>query len=392
MKALFEVVILPVSDPDRSLRFYRDQVGFDLDVDYAPAPDFRVIQLTPQGSRTSIQFGLGLTDAPAGSAQGLYLVVTDIEDGRRELTDRGVAVGEIRHKDTDGGWCGGFLAGPDPDRADYASFADFRDPDGNAWVLQERGHSQTRTRRAGVGVTSADSPGAVDNGMMSAAPNVLVFDVNETLLDIESMAPLFERIFGDPRVLREWFGQLVMYSMTATLSGHYVDFFTLGQGLLRMLADIHRVDVTEEDVHRVKEGMLTMPAHPDARDGLNALRDHGFRLVTLTNSPPSPNGPSPLEHAGLGGFFEQQFSVDAVQTAKPAPQVYRYVCHELDVAPAECMMVTAHVWDTIGAQSVGFSAALIVRHRNALLPVEGLPQPALVAADLRQLAHQLCRS
>jgi catechol 2,3-dioxygenase-like lactoylglutathione lyase family enzyme len=142
MRAQLEVVILPVSDPDRSLQFYRDQVGFDLDVDYAPAPDFRVIQLTPQGSGTSIQFGAGLTDAPAGSLQGLYLVVTDIEDVRRELTDRGVAVSEIHHKDTDGGWRGAFLSGVDPERGDYASFADFSDPDGNAWVLQERNHPQ----------------------------------------------------------------------------------------------------------------------------------------------------------------------------------------------------------------------------------------------------------
>lgn len=142
MKAL-EVVILPVSDPDRSLQFYRDQVGFDLDVDYAPAADFRVIQLTPRGSRASIQFGVGLTDASAGSAQGLYLVVSDIEGCRAELADRGIAVTEIRHKNTDGGWRGGFLPGLDPDRADYASFADFRDPDGNVWVLQERNHQPT---------------------------------------------------------------------------------------------------------------------------------------------------------------------------------------------------------------------------------------------------------
>ena len=141
MKALFEVVVLPVSDPERSLRFYRDQVGFDLDVDYAPAPGFRVIQLTPQGASTSIQFGVGLTDTPAGSVRGLYLVVSDIEAGRRELLDRGVDVSEIRHKDTaGGGWHGAYVSGLDPDRTDYASFADFRDPDGNTWVVQERGH------------------------------------------------------------------------------------------------------------------------------------------------------------------------------------------------------------------------------------------------------------
>jgi catechol 2,3-dioxygenase-like lactoylglutathione lyase family enzyme len=143
MKALLEVVILPVSDPDRSLQFYRDQVGFDLDVDYAPTPDFRVIQLTPRGSGTSIQFGAGLTDAPPGSVQGLYLVVSDIEGYRSELMGRGVAVTEIRHKNTDGGWRGGFVPGLDPDRAAYGSFADFRDADGNAWVLQERNQPPT---------------------------------------------------------------------------------------------------------------------------------------------------------------------------------------------------------------------------------------------------------
>ena len=139
MKAQFEVVILPVSDPDEALRFYRDQVGFDLEVDYAPAPQFRVLQVTPPGSATSVQFGVGLTDAPIGPVR-LYLVVADIDAARSELISRGVAVGDIRHKDTEGGWRGGFLPGLDPTRADYASFADFRDPDGNTWVLQERGH------------------------------------------------------------------------------------------------------------------------------------------------------------------------------------------------------------------------------------------------------------
>jgi 2-haloacid dehalogenase len=224
---------------------------------------------------------------------------------------------------------------------------------------------------------------------MTAAPAVLVFDVNETLIDIEAMTPLFKRIFGDERVMREWFAALVTYSMTTTLAGYYIDYFTLGQGLLPMLADSHGVEITDDDVQSVKHGMLTMPAHPDVEDGLTALRDNGFRLVTLTNSPPNPDGPTALEHAGLADFFEQRFSVDARRAYKPAATVYHHVCQELGVTPAECMMVAAHVWDTIGAQAAGLSGALITRPGNAPLPIPDLPQPAIVASDLRELAQQL---
>jgi 2-haloacid dehalogenase len=231
----------------------------------------------------------------------------------------------------------------------------------------------------------------VDHWTMTADPSVLVFDVNETLIDIESMAPLFERVFGDPQAMREWFNQLVMYSMTATLSGHYVDFFTLGQGLMQMLASTHRLAITDDDLNALKHSMLTMPAHPDVEDGLTTLHDNGFRLVTLTNSPPNPAGSSPLEHAGLAHFFEQTFSVEACRAFKPAPTVYRYVCEELAVAPEECMMVAAHVWDTIGAQSAGFTGALITRPGNAPLPIADLPQPTIIANDLREFAQHLTK-
>jgi 2-haloacid dehalogenase len=224
---------------------------------------------------------------------------------------------------------------------------------------------------------------------MSTQPSVLVFDVNETLIDIDSIAPLFGELFGDERVLREWFGQLVTYSMTVTLAEFYVDFFAIGQGVLRMLAEIHGVDITDDDVHRLQSQMRTMPAHRDVAESLIALRNSGFRLATLTNSPHRPGMQTPLEHAGLAGFFERQLSVQSCRAFKPSPSVYRYACAMLDVAPADCMMVAAHVWDLLGAHSVGFSTALITRPGNPPLPVEGLPQPSLVVGDLRQLAEQL---
>ena len=135
-----EVITLPVSDVERALRFYVDRVGFTLDVDYSPNGAFRVVQLTPPGSGCSIQIGNGLTEAPDGSVRNVYLVVTDLKAARSHLLERGVEVSEIRHKTPIGAWDGGFAPGLDPARGDYASFADFSDPDGNRWVLQERGY------------------------------------------------------------------------------------------------------------------------------------------------------------------------------------------------------------------------------------------------------------
>jgi catechol 2,3-dioxygenase-like lactoylglutathione lyase family enzyme len=133
-----ELVLIPVSDVDRAKAFYTDQLGFALDVDTNPTEGFRVVQMTPPGSACSITIGTGLTDAAPGSYRGTHLVVTDIEAARAELVERGVDVSEIRHFDRS---AGEWKPGPDPDRADYGSFADFRDPDGSSWVLQEVGHA-----------------------------------------------------------------------------------------------------------------------------------------------------------------------------------------------------------------------------------------------------------
>jgi predicted enzyme related to lactoylglutathione lyase len=131
-----ELVPVPVSDVDRAKAFYQ-KAGFNLDVDHRAGDEFRVVQLTPPGSACSISFGVGITAAAPGSVKGLHLVVSDIEAARADLVGRGVEVSEIRHLES-----GGWVPGPDPERRDYGSYADFSDPDGNSWVLQEARRSQ----------------------------------------------------------------------------------------------------------------------------------------------------------------------------------------------------------------------------------------------------------
>jgi catechol 2,3-dioxygenase-like lactoylglutathione lyase family enzyme len=132
MDLKLELVLIPVTDVDRAKNFYVDTVGFNLDVDHQASDEFRVVQMTPPGSACSITIGIGITDATPGSVRGTHLVVSDIEAARAELAERGVEISEVRHM-TPSGW----MPGPDPEHSDYNSFADFSDPDGNTWVLQE---------------------------------------------------------------------------------------------------------------------------------------------------------------------------------------------------------------------------------------------------------------
>ena len=132
-----ELVLIPVSDVDRAKKFYLEQAGFVPIVDTPIGEGQRVVQVDPPGSECAIGFGTGITSAAPGSAQGLHLVVSDIVAARAELVGRGVAVSEVRHLES-----GTWVDGPHPQRSNYESFADFADPDGNVWVLQEVNRGQ----------------------------------------------------------------------------------------------------------------------------------------------------------------------------------------------------------------------------------------------------------
>ena len=132
MEMKLEIVVVPVTDVDRAKRFY-EQLGFHLDIDLVAGPETRIVQFTPPGSDCSIWVGKGVTTTQPGTLQGLTLVVYDVEAARAELVRRGVAVSEVFHREPSNPRAPGL----DPKRQSYASFAAFKDPDGNGWVMQE---------------------------------------------------------------------------------------------------------------------------------------------------------------------------------------------------------------------------------------------------------------
>jgi catechol 2,3-dioxygenase-like lactoylglutathione lyase family enzyme len=150
----FEVVVIPVADVSRSKEFYT-RLGWRLDADFRFDNGFRVVQFTPPGSGSSVQFGSKMTSAAPGSAQGLYLIVSDVEAARGDLVARGIEVSEVFHPGTPGAQFqidgGGRIRGPAHEHATYSSFATFRDPDGNGWLFQE-----VTTRLPGRGLSNLD--------------------------------------------------------------------------------------------------------------------------------------------------------------------------------------------------------------------------------------------
>jgi 2-haloacid dehalogenase len=218
---------------------------------------------------------------------------------------------------------------------------------------------------------------------------LLVFDVNETLLDIEALKPFFARNFGDERVLRQWFGEQILYSEALTLAGQYTPFGYLAEATLGMLATVHGVELTREALGEFRAMMSALPAHRDVEPALNALAGAGFRMVALTNSPRSA-GESSLRQAGIGDFFEAVYSVDAVGRFKPAAQAYAYAAGEFGVEPQSCRLIACHAWDTLGAMAAGYAAALVARPGNAALPWG--PQPDIIAATLDQVAARIIRA
>ena len=221
---------------------------------------------------------------------------------------------------------------------------------------------------------------------MSKRTQIIVFDVNETILDIEVLNPFFQRTFGSARIMREWFAELILYSQALTLSGKYINFNKLAMSVLDMFAKGRAVTLEKHDIADFVNIMRKLPAHSDVPQALDMLRDAGFRMVTLTNSP-AETSKLLLDQAKLSGYFEKQFSVDSVKKFKPSPDAYQMVATNLGVTLNQLRLVSAHTWDTLGATGAGCLSALVVRPYNAPLGIGA--QPDIVDVDLIEVAQKI---
>ena len=218
---------------------------------------------------------------------------------------------------------------------------------------------------------------------------ILVFDIVETILDTGSLAPIFDRILQDGQALRPWLDNLFIYSEAMTIIDIYADAGTLGIAVVEMMARSRGIEIHQQDMAALKQGLGSMRAHPDVTAGLRQLNELGYRLVTLSNSPISACE-TQLRGAGIRGDFERLFSIDEhVKRYKPARETYLGVAAALSVPPSDLWAISCHAFDVMGAKSAGLHAVFVSRSGNA--PIAVGPQPDLIVPDLVGLATVLAQ-
>ncbi|PIL38103.1 haloacid dehalogenase type II [Massilia psychrophila] len=217
-------------------------------------------------------------------------------------------------------------------------------------------------------------------------PVVLLFDVNETLLDLAPLEESIDEVLLENGASRLWFTTLLQYSLVLTVGGKYESFVDVGAATLMMLARNREVVLSPEQARQALEPMLKLAPHHDVLDALARLKRAGFRMASLSNSSIDACK-SQLEHAGLASMFERQLSVESVAKYKPHCEVYQWAAREMKVSEQDCMLVAAHAWDVAGAAWAGMQTAFIERKGNQPFSL-ALP-PSVCASDLHNLADQL---
>lgn len=215
---------------------------------------------------------------------------------------------------------------------------------------------------------------------------VIVFDVNETLLDLSALDPAFEAVFGSSAPRRSWFSQVIQSALVSVATGVHHDFATVGRGALDMIAAREGVELDDAAREQVLGTMRRLPPHPEVPGALARLRDAGLRLATLTNSPPA-TAEAQLDFAELSSLFEARLTVEPAGCLKPGAAPYRYAADALGVSVGDLRLVAAHAWDVTGALRAGCAAAFVARPGMVLDPTGETPD--VVGRDLDDVADRL---
>ena len=216
---------------------------------------------------------------------------------------------------------------------------------------------------------------------------VIVFDVNETLLDLKLLRPHFERLFGDQAVIQQWFALLLHSSLVSTLGDDYHDFGSLAGAALEMLATRHEVSLGDSDRSAIVRGMEQLPPHPDVKDSLERLRSAGFRLATLTNSSRRMVREQ-MDNANLSEYFDMRSCLSTRFAASSPPQrCTKWQRLSLACRTSEVRLVAAHDWDVFGALRAGCAGAFVARGGRTYHPL--YQSPDISGPDMKDVTDQI---
>ncbi len=203
-------------------------------------------------------------------------------------------------------------------------------------------------------------------------PSLLIFDVNETLLDMQPLAARVNALLNNQNGFTIWFPSLLHYSLVETVTNSYHDFSEVARATLAMTAKMMGIDCSTDEIRSTLAVIATLPPHPDVQLALSQMKNNGYRMVALTNGKPDI-AMKQLNFAGLTDLFTDVYSVEAVRKYKPAGAPYRFVLEEQQVDPENALMVAAHGWDIAGAQRTGMQTAFIERSGKSLFPLAKNP-------------------
>ena len=216
----------------------------------------------------------------------------------------------------------------------------------------------------------------------------IVFDVNETLLDLSPVRLWFAQRFGDEPDASTWFGELLRLSFVSGVTDQYVPFPDLAEAALTTVATRFHASVGDGDLSHISSVFTTLPPHDDVKEALTALREAGFTVAALTNSPLG-TAEMQLDHAGIAGMFDRIMSVEMVDRFKPHRSVYEAGARSLGVSTSDMVMVAAHDWDIAGAIAAGCKGVFIERPGQSFS--SALPSPTISAPDLGVAAGQIIK-